>query len=208
MRTFVAVPCMDMMHTCFVSSLLRLESEGTITRHFIASSLIYDARNQLAEMAIQSGADRILWLDSDVVFSPDLLKRLSADLDEGREFVSALIFTRKLPIKPLIYKKLGYRKNGREYIPFTETMYDYPAGDIFPIEASGMGAVLMTTELVERIYDKYGAPFAPQPGFGEDLSFCIRARDIGAELYCDSRINVGHAGQMIITEDIYKRGSL
>ena len=40
-------------------------------------------------------------------------------------------------------------------------------------------------------------------GFGEDLSFCGRASEVGAELWCDSTIKMGHVGLGTITEDIY-----
>ena len=41
-------------------------------------------------------------------------------------------------------------------------------------------------------------------GGPEDLSFCMRARDVGSEIYCDSRIKVGHIGQYTFSEEGYK----
>ena len=36
--------------------------------------------------------------------------------------------------------------------------------------------------------------FTPLPHFGEDLSFCIRARECGYEICCDPTIRIGHVG--------------
>ena len=76
MRTLVAIPCMDMVQTSFMKSLLRLMSVDETQISFRVSSLVYNSRNQLAAEAISQGYDRILFLDSDMVFQPDLLIRL------------------------------------------------------------------------------------------------------------------------------------
>lgn len=96
MKTMVAIPCMDMMHTDFVISLTGIRSDGGLKMVYCASSLVYDARNSLARRAILEGYDRVLWLDSDMKFGPDLLLQLSADLDEGRDMVSGLYVSRKI----------------------------------------------------------------------------------------------------------------
>ena len=206
MRTMIALPCMDMVHTAFLESLLKLQPAGEVDFGLTCSSLIYDARNMLVKKAIDSDFDRILWLDSDMVFHPTLLQKLSKDLDEGREFVTALCFSRKNPISPTIYKETGYTQNGRELTPFAKKFMDYPKDQIFEVAACGLAAALMTTKLVKKIYAEFGAPFTPQPGFGEDLSFCIRCEQAGVPVYCDSRIKVGHIGQTIVTEDTYTKG--
>jgi hypothetical protein len=62
---------------------------------------------------------------------------------------------------------------------------------------------MMTKKLLEEVYSNYGAQFAPMPGFGEDISFCKRCKDMGAKLYCDSKIRAGHIANMIVTQDTY-----
>lgn len=205
MKTLIAIPCMDMVHTVFLKSLLGMKRIGASAFSLSASSLIYDARNGLAKQAVTEGFDRILWLDSDMDFSPDLMEMLSADLDEGREFVSGLYFTRKAPIKPNIFESCGYFHDDEkdEVTPLAVNYFKYPKDTIFPIAACGFGGVMMTTDLVKRVGEKFGLPFSPILGFGEDLSFCSRARQLGVELYCDSRIKMGHVGLGTITEETY-----
>ena len=53
-------------------------------------------------------------------------------------------------------------------------------------------------------YDQYGfAGVDPQAGFGEDIAFCMRAKELGAELWCDSTIKCGHVGMAVYTEDTF-----
>ena len=207
MKTIIAIPCMDMVHTEFMRSLLQMKRTGDEVGFVISSSsLVYDARNNLAKQAIENGFDRILWLDSDMSFSADLMARLMADMDENNlEMVGGLYFARKAPVVPVCYQKVGYYHNEEtdEVTPCALNYYDYPQDQLFPVEGIGFGAVLVDVALVKRVQDKYGLPFSPILGFGEDLSFCIRARDVGANIMCDSRVKCGHVGQHIFGEDMY-----
>lgn len=197
---------MDMVHTAFFRSMLMIKPVGDVRFGISSSSLIYDARNVLAKQAIDEGCDRIFWIDSDMVFEPDILERLSKDLDEGREFVAGLAFKRKNPITTVVYKDIGYNREGREFLPYATAFDDYPKNTIFEIQGAGFGGVMMTTKLLKRIFAEYGAPFSPQPGFGEDLSFCIRTAQSGIKMYCDSRVKIGHIAQTIVTEEAVDRG--
>ena len=205
MKTLIGIPAMDFVSTSFMSCLTGLQPVGDTSLHVVQSSLIYDARNDIALRAVNEGYDRILWLDSDVTFPADLLERMSARMDEGYEFISGLYFTRKEPIKPLIFQRVELTKKDGKGIPVSDNFADYPRNDVFRIAGCGFGCVMMTVDLVRRIFEAHGAPFAPLPGFGEDLSFCIRVNAVGTAMYCDSSIKLGHIGQSIITESVYEK---
>jgi hypothetical protein len=85
-------------------------------------------------------------------------------------------------------------------------MMDYPKDTIFECAAVGFGACMVTVDLIQRVFDEYGAPFAPIAGFGEDLSFCRRVEELGVKMYCDSRVKCGHVAQSIITEESFLSG--
>lgn len=192
MKTMIAVPCMDMVPTDFMRSCLSLRAVDEIGYTFAQASLVYDGRNRLADAAIRGGWDRVLWLDSDMAFDPDLLERLSADLDEGREMVSGLYFSRKSPVHPVIYERCGL--DAETLRPVAEAPKALPEAEIFPVEAVGFGAVLVSAGLLRRVIDRFGEPFTPIPGFGEDLSFCLRVRELGETVWCDRRVKPGHVG--------------
>lgn len=193
LKYLIAIPCMDAMPTPFVAALTAMKRVG-LTRHsFLANSLVYDARNMLAQEAIDTGVDRVLFLDSDMFFQPDMMERMAADLDTGIDFVTGISVKRRFPTMPCIYKDVG--------IGHTEVYEDYPQDKLFQIAGCGFGAVMMNVSMLNDIWDKYGKPFLPIPGeLGEDLTFCYRAQLSGYKLWCDSKIKVAHIGQFFYSE--------
>ena len=68
---------------------------------------------------------------------------------------------------------------------------------LFEIAGSGFGCVMTSVSLLKRMVEKYGAPFTPMMGLGEDLAFCWRVKQNGGKMYCDGRIRCGHIGQKV-----------
>ena len=205
MRTLIAVPAMDMLSTDFCRSCVGLQLSGEVQWTFSQGSLVYDGRNLLADTAVREGFDRVLWLDSDTAFDRHLFRRLSEHLDQGREMVTGLYISRKRPLQPVIYKALR-----REELPTggqaarADPYTDFEHDSLFPVAACGFGAVMMTTQLLQDVRDAYGPPFFPALGFGEDLSFCLRAGWLGREIWCDSSIKVGHVGLAVYDEELWR----
>ena len=83
--------------------------------------------------------------------------------------------------------------------------YDnYPKEGIFPVDACGFGCVMVRTSVLKTVIDKYHQAFAPLPGYGEDLSFCIRARACGFDIWVDPKIQVGHKASTIVTNKTFE----
>ena len=204
MKTLIAVPCFDMVHTDFMRSLIDLEKpEGTVYT-VVKNTLIYNARNTIAGNAIKKGFDRVLFLDSDLDFPADTLKRLSADMDAGCEFVSGLYFQRRPNPKPIVYDQVQWEVLRDGNVQAGASWYfDYPKDTLFECQGFGFGCVMVSVDVLKKVADKYGAPFTPLMGLGEDLTFCYRARKLGAKLHCDSRIKCGHIGSVIFNEEDY-----
>jgi GT2 family glycosyltransferase len=191
---------MDTVPVKFAASLMALKVVGDpCEKYFGMNSLIYDTRNQIAQTAIREEIDRVLWLDSDMEFEPDLMERLSARIDEGREFVTGLYVSRKEPIRPTIFRSMEIldTEEGRKAI--APTYEDYPESEVFEIDACGFGIVMTTVKLLKDVTEAYGLPFTPVFGYGEDLSFCMRARELGYKIWCDSSIKLGHIGMKVYT---------
>lgn len=204
MKTLIAVPCMDTVNALFQRSCLAMELAGTVEYSMGISSLIYDSRNRLALKAVEEGFDRILWLDSDMVFEPDLFKRLHKRLDQGCGIITGLYFTRKEPIQPVVHKLVYLRDNGDgTQTPIANPYLDYPKDNVFEVAGCGFGAVMMETAIVKDVADHFGLPFSPLLGFGEDLSFCLRAHELGYKMFCDPDIKLGHVAYTVITETTY-----
>lgn len=202
MKTMIALPAMSTMLTPFVKSLVGMRLYGQVEFAFTDSSLVYDARNQLAEKAVKGDFDRVLWLDTDMTFSADLFERLHADLDEGREFVCGMYTTRRDFIHPVIYDAITFTEQDG---PQAHWMSDFPTDKPFEIVACGFGCVMMTTKLLRDVSETFGRPFSPLPGFGEDLSFCMRVSQMGRRMFCDPTLELGHVGQITYTVEAWRK---
>lgn len=204
MKTLIAIPCFDMVHTDFFESFVKMEKEGT-SFTTVKNTMIYSARNLIAANAIDAGFDRVLWLDSDMIFPTDMIPRLYAAMDKtGAGLVSGLYFTRRIPIKPNIFSELWYNETEDGLDAGAEMIYEYP-DDIIEIKACGFGCCLTSVDLIKRVGDKFGSPFTPVDGMGEDLSFCYRVSQLGEKMFCDTRIKCGHVGNAVFDEGFYKR---
>jgi len=197
-KTMIAIPCMDTMPSRFVASLMALKVVGDpCMKYFGMNSLIYDTRNKIAQAAIAEDVDRVLWLDSDMEFEQDLMERLSARIDEGREFVTGLYVTRKEPIRPTIFRELRIVEAEEGKKAVAPVYADYPRDSVFEIDACGFGIAMTTVRLLKDVTEAYGLPFTPVSAFGEDMAFCIRAKELGYPLWCDSSIRAGHIGTKV-----------
>lgn len=204
-KTLIALPCMDMVHTGFMESMMNLRKPEGTSYTIVKNTLIHDSRNIIARNAIQAGFDRVMWLDSDMIFAPDTLERLEADMDTGLDFVSGLYFSRRPPyIKPVAYKRLWYDVKDGVLDAGAENLFDYPEG-LCEIEAAGFGCCMTTVDLLKRVGDQYGAPFDPVESLGEDMAFCLRARKVGTRLWLDTRVKCGHMGMIEYNEAFYQQ---
>lgn len=191
---------MDTVSASFAQCLARLKKDDDCLVLLNQSSLIYDSRNALAAYAINGNFDAVLWIDSDMIFQPDLLETLSADLESGKDIVAGLCFCRRYPYLPVVYKRLELEGE----TPINESYVDYPEDGIFRVEGCGFGVVMMKTDVLRKISDKYNTVFSPLPHFGEDLSFCIRAKECGYEIWCDPTVKIGHVGYITVTDRVFK----
>ncbi len=197
----IAIPAMDTVQTEFCQSLANMAHVGSVQHAFITCSLIYKARTDLGKIAIDQGADYVLWLDSDMIFPSSLLVDLMADI-KGRDIVTGVYHMRRAPFQPVIWKTLRQGLSDEERVD--EIYTDYPRNGPFLVEGCGFGCVLMRTEVLDTVIKKYHELFAPVPGYGEDLSFCLRARGCGYEIWCDPAIQLGHKAATIVTNETYQ----
>lgn len=200
MKTLIAVPSMDQVPARFAQALAMLQKEGDCAVTFQIGSLVYMSRDNLAQQAIQMGADRILWLDSDMVFSPDVLSTLSRTMKETKaDMVTGVYFRRVEPFTPVLYEKLEL-KDGQVSC---KDWGELPKEDVFEVAGCGFGCVLMNTDVAMSILAKFHEMFTPLGNMGEDLAFCWRARQLGYKIVCNQTLPLGHVGYNVVTRGFY-----
>lgn len=205
-KILIAVPCMDSVPAQFAHSLATLTSYGIkdceISIWFNLGSLIYTSRNEIAKRAIQTGADLVMWFDSDMVFNPDTLTRMLNVLDDNDlDMLSGIYYRRTEPFSPVIYRHMDIDEE-EEKAQYDDVV-TFP-NELFEIEACGFGCVLMKTEMFIDVYTHYGNMFSPIGNIGEDIAFCWRARQCGYKIYAEPSIMLGHVSHTVVTKDFFK----
>ena len=201
MKVFIAVPSMDTIPALFAQSLALLQRDCEVQIGWEVGSLVYHARNNLARQALKTDADYVLWLDSDMVFAPDtLIRMLKVCMDNDIDFLTAVCFRRKPPYTPCLFDRLEKVEKGASYT----ALMSVPEG-LFKVGGCGFAGVLMASDVLLSVQSKFnGRMFDPMDGFGEDVSFCWRARQCGYEIWCDSSIEFGHVGNCIVTRGYFE----
>ena len=204
MKTLIAIPTLSTVHVQFMTSLMAMEKPPGTALAIEMDSLVYIARGNLVMKAIEGEFDNILWIDSDMIFAPDLLTRMQKHAEDGKQFVTALCFRRNLPTSPVICKELEWEQSAKGFTSQQRAYMDYPQNSVFEIAGAGFGCCLTSLDLITRLAKAYGtSPFTPMPSLSEDFSFCWRVREIGEKMWCDSSIKLGHIGTLTYDENLY-----
>lgn len=179
----IAIPTTDYLHADFVKSLVdltaHLSREGiSHSVEIMSGTLVYLARNSLSCKAINEDFTHLLFLDSDMVFSETIVEDLT---DWGKDFVCGAFQSRRPPYSSCIFTSLQPPKRVEKY-----------GLEPFRVAGCGMACTMISTEILRMVQMKFGNCFTPTPEFGEDLAFCHHATQLGAEIWCEPTVRVGH----------------
>lgn len=202
-KILVAIPSMDTVPARFAQALASLQSVDDTKVMFNVGSLVYMSRETLCVHAVKMEADYMLWLDSDMVFNPDLLQAMMKTMEENDlDILSGVYYRRASPYTPVIYSKIEFEGEACRW----EEQKDVPAPDsgLFEVQGCGFGCVLMKTDVILDVKGKFSKLFTPIGGTGEDLSFCWRARQCGYKIMCDPSISLGHYGHIVVTREFWE----
>jgi len=154
--------------------------------------------------------DYQLWIDSDIVFSTEKFWQL-CDLavpaeGEEREIVAGWYATEDGRTTSVAHwlEEEEFRKNGG--VMNHETVESISKRKKpFTVDYTGFGWVMIRHGVFERMEYPWFAPKMQtfesgnvQDMCGEDVSFCLDAKELGMETWCDPRIRVGHEKTRII----------
>ena len=193
MRLLVAIPTMDTVPVPFMQSLVRLaqrlDAEGVNYEiAYETGTLIYMARDRLASVAVNGDYTHVLWLDSDMVFSDSILEDLQFS---GKDFVSGIAHGRRSPFLSCLFKSISLSTLERWKIE------DYPT-NTFQVAGCGFACVLIKTEIIRAVMLNSKTAFTPFQSYGEDLSFCKRATDLGYKIYAEPTVRLGHVAHLTV----------
>lgn len=203
MRLLIGIPSLDYVHSEFMKSLvnitMRLKDDHIyFDVEIISGTLVYVARDKIANKAMAEGYSHVLWLDSDMVFNADLLDDL---LFSQKDFVAGIYHARREPHYSCLFKDIKISTLER----YEDN--DYP-NDTFEIAGCGFGCVLVKTSIIEAVQKAHGTCFLPMKDYGEDIAFCKRVADLGIKMYAEPGVRLGHIGHITVypeDRDWYKK---
>ncbi len=212
---FIATPCLDgNVSAHYTASLVRtvalMQQRGWRTPHIdfeIGNSLIADARNKLVARFLASDCSDVVFIDSDLSWSPeDLLRLASFDVP----FVAGV-----------------YQRKSRSKIDFAVKFgptIGMDAQRLMAVQRVGTGFMRLRRDCLERLVAanpglRLETPADPaDPNLhalfdtdivdgqfvGEDFLFCDRWRAIGGQVLIDPAMNFGHHGAATYDEPLLK----
>jgi hypothetical protein len=160
----------------------------------------------------QNLSEWLLWVDSDIVLSPENFLKLWDKKDKvSKPLLTGVYFTTDNPEEPLMVPMptiysfaeldggLGIKR-----------VHPLPKDTFMKVEAAGMGFVLMHRSVVTKIMEALpGVPFFTEMGadkafIGEDIYFFALCGKAEVPLWCDTSALVPHMKRFSFDEHYYK----
>ena len=193
-RIAICMPVMDNCSTLFTRSLSNLlhkcgRDKKPVTTHMVYGSNVISQRYELAKEALDTSADFLLWLDSDITFPSDLIDRL---LNRKAKLVGVPYTTRIRPIRSTAFK------SSLDYNARLNSATDKGLA-LEKVSALGFGCVLIHREVFEKTEQPwFGTRYDEKTKtiMGEDIYFFEKAAEAGFQAYADFEIadSVTHVG--------------
>jgi len=151
--------------------------------------------------ADENKADWLLWVDSDVVITPETFLKLWNQKDKDtRPIMTGVYFTSDTPEEPMMVPmptvfNFVDNKDGGFVL---SRVHPLPRNKLIQVGAAGMGFVLMHKSVVEKIRTQLpDTQFFMEMGkgakfIGEDIYFFALCEKAGIPLWCDTSATVPH----------------
>ena len=147
----------------------------------IKRTFVHFARNRFVKLALAEGFDYIWWVDDDCVLPTDvdiLPKLISADKD----IVITPYYMRRPPYVPGVLRAVDVNR--------PDTYYNLRKEDLnqglIEVDGGGTHCMLNKVSMFKEMPEPYFA--LPEYGGTEDMYMCLKAKQIGASIFCDSDI--------------------
>lgn len=159
-------------------------------------------RNFILEQAIENKQDAVLWLDTDMVYPPDILVNL---INSKVDICGSVYFKRSEPFDPCVYVD-----SENPFKPYKIVdIHKLPLNTVVEVDGLGFGGLFVKMSVYDSMgenkwmrYGKnFGIPGEKEDQLSHDLVFCRTAKKYGHKIYVHSGVKCGHIGEKIVTID-------
>lgn len=183
----IGIPHMGTFPHNTVAALLNLVTGQKLATQvgMMGLSLVYIARQELVNAAIEQGFTHIFFMDSDMVPPADTITKLLA---HDKDIVSGMAFKRNPPFEPCFYTDMQETEQGLQL----RICREWEDGELKEVVACGLACCLIKLDVFKKLMETDKKIFMPKDDTGEDVVFCIKATEAGYKIYVDTTIDVGH----------------
>jgi len=200
MRVAILMPARGQMEVSTAFDLVAM-CAYTIktTKHDIdlftsSGTLIFDQRNKLVETALENKADYLLFVDADMRFPKDTLKILMA---HDKDIIGVNATTRAEPVNPTA-RNIHINEDGSvDWV----AVYSNAKSGVEKVDGIGCGIMLIKQSVIKKMEKPYFyfEQLLNNKILGEDIYFCIKAKDAGVDTWVDHDLSkqIKHIGQYV-----------
>ena len=198
MRFAICIPARGQMEVATAFDLAALvgfmvkTTKHDVDIYTAAGTLIFDQRNKLVKTSLEAKCDYIVFIDADMRFPKDTIMRL---LRHQKDIIGVNATTRTEPVMPTA-KKLNIGADGScTWLP----IYSNSFSGISQADGIGCGVMMIKASVFAKLQEPYFY-FEQLPDnkiLGEDIYFCIKAKDAGIDTWVDHDLSmeIKHIGQ-------------
>lgn len=177
-----------------------------------SSANVSEARNKLTGAFLDEFANRadwLLWIDSDMSFTPDDVYQLLAAADPDKTPVLGGLCFGMASGK--LWPTLWHLAEDPDGEPVTVRVDDYPPDVIFPVAATGGAFLLIHRRVLQAVKDRAFNRTFPwwqetemngRP-VGEDITFCLRCLSVGIPVHVHTGVRIGHHKSIVLMEPMF-----
>lgn len=151
------------------------------------------AREKLIREARDRGMDYVIQYDDDMTLPPDFVPQMLETMEKNPhiDVLGALAFMRTPPHYPVLYNVVeGYDGVRHKDYYFNQAVKHHPRNTLVECDAVGFGGVCIDMDFVRtKMKEPY---FMSTTQTGEDIWFCLQAKEAGGRIFMDTRIKLGH----------------
>ena len=195
----IAVSTFGAMPTSFVRSLCAMirysMKQGVVIDLVIDETKpLDDSRNATVRELKEGRPDYLFFADADMIFDKATIVEL---IKQDKDIITGVYFSKSPPHNPVLRM---YQPQTKRY----ESVWTYPEGQIFTIDACGAGCLLVKAKVFKDLKKPY-FKWDSEKGLSEDIYFCKKAVEAGYKIHVHGGWTCGHSADLhFIGVDHYK----